>query len=99
MAPASRLLRLLALFQSQDEWSGAVLAELLHVSPRTLRRDVDRLGDSFGWSFEVLRGDALRTELQQLGRQLSAQGGTALQGWSTSPGTAPPGSSCCCWPS
>src|SRR5215831_12152427 len=40
---SARLLRLLSLFQAQRYWSGAALAERLEVTPRTLRRDVDRL--------------------------------------------------------
>jgi predicted DNA-binding transcriptional regulator YafY len=40
---SARLLRLLSLFQVQRYWSGAALAERLEVTPRTLRRDVDRL--------------------------------------------------------
>jgi predicted DNA-binding transcriptional regulator YafY len=40
---SARLLRLLSLFQAQRYWSGAALAGRLEVTPRTLRRDVDRL--------------------------------------------------------
>lgn len=40
---SARLLRLLSLLQSHREWSGAGLAERLGVTPRTIRRDVDRL--------------------------------------------------------
>lgn len=40
---ASRVLRLLALLQSQPRWTGPVLAERLSVSVRTVRADVDRL--------------------------------------------------------
>src|SRR5438270_4669076 len=40
---SARLLRLLSLFQAQRYWAGADLAERLEVTPRTLRRDVDRL--------------------------------------------------------
>src|SRR6266436_3235357 len=40
---SARLLRLLSLFQAQRYWSGAALSERLEVTPRTLRRDVDRL--------------------------------------------------------
>ncbi|MDH6181509.1 putative DNA-binding transcriptional regulator YafY [Microbacteriaceae bacterium SG_E_30_P1] len=42
-APTSRLLELLSLLQSQREWPGTVLASRLGVSPRTVRRDIDRL--------------------------------------------------------
>jgi predicted DNA-binding transcriptional regulator YafY len=40
---SSRALRLLSLLQNHRFWAGAELAERLDVSPRTLRRDVDRL--------------------------------------------------------
>jgi predicted DNA-binding transcriptional regulator YafY len=40
---SARLLRLLSLFQAQRYWSGLDLSERLRVTPRTLRRDVDRL--------------------------------------------------------
>ena len=40
---SARLLRLLSLFQAQRYWSGSELSERLEVTPRTLRRDVDRL--------------------------------------------------------
>src|SRR5271163_946966 len=40
---SARLLRLLSLFQVQRYWSGADLSSRLEVTPRTLRRDVDRL--------------------------------------------------------
>ncbi|SBT92910.1 Predicted DNA-binding transcriptional regulator YafY, contains an HTH and WYL domains [Streptomyces sp. DI166] len=40
---SARLLRLLSLLQAHREWSGAQLAERLGVTPRTVRRDVERL--------------------------------------------------------
>jgi len=40
---SSRALRLLSLLQNHRFWPGGELAERLGVSPRTLRRDVDRL--------------------------------------------------------
>ncbi|MCG8927155.1 YafY family protein [Lentzea sp. CC55] len=40
---SARLLRLLALLQSRRDWQGSELADELRVSPRTVRRDVDRL--------------------------------------------------------
>ncbi len=42
---SARLLRLLGLLQARPEWTGAELAELLEVTVRTLRRDVQRLRD------------------------------------------------------
>jgi len=43
MKTSSRMLSLLSLLQARRDWPGAVLAERLDVSPRTVRRDVDRL--------------------------------------------------------
>ncbi|MFB6678079.1 helix-turn-helix transcriptional regulator [Streptomyces sp. NPDC056390] len=40
---SARLLRLLSLLQARREWSGADLSDRLGVTPRTVRRDVDRL--------------------------------------------------------
>ncbi|WP_030144827.1 helix-turn-helix transcriptional regulator [Spirillospora albida] len=40
---SARLLSLLSLLQVRRDWPGALLAERLGVSPRTVRRDVDRL--------------------------------------------------------
>jgi predicted DNA-binding transcriptional regulator YafY len=40
---SARLLRLLSLLQARRDWSGGELADRLGVSPRTVRRDVDRL--------------------------------------------------------
>ncbi|GGU85152.1 DNA-binding transcriptional regulator [Streptomyces albospinus] len=40
---SARLLRLLSLLQSRREWPGADLAGRLGVTPRTVRRDIDRL--------------------------------------------------------
>ncbi|TQF73992.1 YafY family transcriptional regulator [Rhodococcus spelaei] len=42
---SARLLRLLSLLQTRREWSGTDLAERLSVTPRTVRRDVDKLRD------------------------------------------------------
>ena len=42
---SARLLRLLTLFQSRRDWTGAELADRLGITPRTVRRDVDRLRD------------------------------------------------------
>lgn len=41
--PSGRLLQLLSLLQTPREWSGTELADRLGVTPRTVRRDVDRL--------------------------------------------------------
>ncbi|CAL9398124.1 helix-turn-helix transcriptional regulator [Streptomyces sp. enrichment culture] len=40
---SARLLRLLSLLQTHRDWSGRDLAERLGVSPRTVRRDMERL--------------------------------------------------------
>lgn len=42
---SARLLKLLSLLQARRDWSGALLAERLGVTLRTVRRDVDRLRD------------------------------------------------------
>jgi predicted DNA-binding transcriptional regulator YafY len=54
---ASRLLELLSLLQARRDWPGAVLAERLDVSPRTVRRDVERLRD-LGYPVESVTGPA-----------------------------------------
>src|SRR4051812_47348666 len=41
--PTGRVLQLLSLLQTHKAWSGVELAERLEVSPRTLRRDADRV--------------------------------------------------------
>ncbi len=51
----SRTLRLLSLLQTHRHWPGPDLAERLGVSPRTLRRDVDRLRE-LGYPVEASRG-------------------------------------------
>jgi predicted DNA-binding transcriptional regulator YafY len=52
---SSRMLALLSLLQSQRAWPGHVLAERLDVSPRTVRRDVDRLRE-LGYRIGAVKG-------------------------------------------
>jgi predicted DNA-binding transcriptional regulator YafY len=52
---SARLLRLLALLQSRRFWTGPELAERLRITPRTVRRDVDRLR-SLGYPVESSSG-------------------------------------------
>lgn len=52
---STRLLSLLSLLQVRRDWPGALLAERLEVSPRTVRRDVDRLRD-LGYPVRALKG-------------------------------------------
>ena len=54
---SSRLLELLALLQARRDWPGAVLAERLEVSGRTIRRDIERLR-TLGYPVESLSGPA-----------------------------------------
>ncbi|MEU9982074.1 transcriptional regulator [Streptomyces sp. NPDC050856] len=51
----ARLLNLLSLLQTPREWPGSELAGRLGVSPRTIRRDIDRLRD-LGYPVEATRG-------------------------------------------
>ena len=53
--PSSRMLELLSLLQDGRTWSGADLAAQLDCSPRTLRRDLDRLRE-LGYPVESTRG-------------------------------------------
>lgn len=55
MSDAARLLRLLSLLQTPREWPGSELATRLEVSPRTVRRDIDRLRD-LGYPVEATMG-------------------------------------------
>ncbi|MGW5418353.1 helix-turn-helix transcriptional regulator [Actinomadura geliboluensis] len=55
--PSGRLLRLLSLLQTPREWPGSELAERLGVTPRTIRRDVDRLRE-LGYPVRAARGAA-----------------------------------------
>jgi len=52
---SGRLLRLLSLLQARRDWPGAALAERLDVSPRTVRRDVDRLRE-LGYPVRATKG-------------------------------------------
>jgi predicted DNA-binding transcriptional regulator YafY len=52
---SARLLSLLSLLQARRDWPGALLAERLEVSPRTVRRDVDRLRD-LGYPVRATKG-------------------------------------------
>ncbi|MFJ4666636.1 helix-turn-helix transcriptional regulator [Kitasatospora purpeofusca] len=51
----ARLLSLLSLLQTPREWPGSELAERLRVSPRTIRRDIDRLRE-LGYPVEASMG-------------------------------------------
>ena len=51
----SRLLTLLSLLQTRRDWPGALLAERLDISHRTVRRDVDRLRE-MGYSIQATMG-------------------------------------------
>lgn len=52
---STRTLRLLSLLQTHKYWPGTELAQRLEVSPRTLRRDIDRLR-GLGYPVEAQRG-------------------------------------------
>jgi predicted DNA-binding transcriptional regulator YafY len=54
---SSRTLRLLSLLQTRRYWPGHELAGQLQVSPRTLRRDIDRLRE-LGYPIQAQRGVA-----------------------------------------
>ncbi|MGW7003496.1 helix-turn-helix transcriptional regulator [Streptomyces sp. NPDC054933] len=51
----ARLLNLLSLLQTPREWPGSELAERLRVSPRTIRRDIERLRE-LGYPVEATKG-------------------------------------------
>ncbi|MBO3751670.1 WYL domain-containing protein [Streptosporangiaceae bacterium NEAU-GS5] len=52
---SARLLSLLSLLQARRDWPGALLAERLDVSPRTVRRDVGRLRE-LGYPIVTTKG-------------------------------------------
>jgi predicted DNA-binding transcriptional regulator YafY len=52
---SERLLSLLSLLQARRDWPGQVLAERLNVSPRTVRRDVERLRE-LGYPIAASKG-------------------------------------------
>jgi predicted DNA-binding transcriptional regulator YafY len=55
MTSTGRLLALLSLLQARRDWPGALLAERLEVSERTVRRDVDRLR-ALGYTVRAAKG-------------------------------------------
>ncbi|RKN39271.1 helix-turn-helix transcriptional regulator [Streptomyces hoynatensis] len=54
---SSRLLALLSLLQAHRDWSGGELAGRLDVTPRTVRRDIDRLRE-LGYPITTVKGPA-----------------------------------------
>lgn len=54
---SSRLLELLALLQGRRDWTGRELADRLDVTPRTIRRDIERLR-ALGYPVESITGPA-----------------------------------------
>ena len=54
---SARLLRLLSLLQTRRDWSGAELAGRLEITPRTVRRDIDRLR-GLGYPVQATAGTA-----------------------------------------
>src|SRR3954470_19858588 len=63
MSTSARMLRLLSLLQTHRYWPGSELAGRLEVSPRTLRRDVDRLRE-LGYPVNAARGAGGGHQLQ-----------------------------------
>ena len=70
---SARLLRLLSLLQTRRDWSGAELAKRLEITPRTVRRDIDRLR-GLGYPVLATAGTA--------GYRLSAGADLPDVGWS-----------------
>ncbi|MGK5442753.1 helix-turn-helix transcriptional regulator [Micromonospora sp. URMC 105] len=56
MVTSARLLKLLSLLQTHRQWPGAELADRLGVTPRTVRRDVNRLRE-LGYPVHATRGN------------------------------------------
>ena len=54
---SGRLLKLLSLLQTRRDWPGSELATRLDVSPRTIRRDIERLRD-LGYPVDASTGPA-----------------------------------------
>ncbi|MCP2241808.1 helix-turn-helix transcriptional regulator [Lentzea aerocolonigenes] len=52
---SGRLLSLLSLLQARRDWPGQLLAERLNVTPRTVRRDIDRLRE-LGYPVVAVKG-------------------------------------------
>jgi predicted DNA-binding transcriptional regulator YafY len=53
--PSDRMLAILSLLQVHREWPGGELAQRLGVTPRTVRRDIDRLRE-LGYTIDAARG-------------------------------------------
>ncbi|WP_110208841.1 helix-turn-helix transcriptional regulator [Nocardioides daejeonensis] len=64
---SARMLRLLSLLQTHRYWPGSELSQRLEVSPRTLRRDIDRLRE-LGYPVDAVRGVAGGYQLQAGGQ-------------------------------